>query len=203
MKNIKLFKVTEVVDLEGRKNVPCNWFVIWRERPLFGCNGSLGLDYADVIAPGHDDDGEAAAEELFTEEEAKAFARFARRLQINASIEPATLPLPKDTQSFQMRIEMRGYQLAVLKVKDEAGRELPFAVSCWDDPPLHPVEAALRQLVAMGLVVETGERRHGQPVYFAVPEDKLAPEQKRGLAEFRQEAGGVALTTIRKTGGRL
>ena len=43
----RLFEVTEVVDLisAGRKNVRCHWFVIQRERPLFGPNGSLQPAY--------------------------------------------------------------------------------------------------------------------------------------------------------------
>ena len=64
---IKLFEVTEVVDLSaGRKNSHCRWFVILRKSPLFGPNGSLQPDYLDVITAGaHDQDCEFAADEFF------------------------------------------------------------------------------------------------------------------------------------------
>ena len=145
---IRLFEVLEAADLEivGRENVRCHWFVIQRKRPLFGPNGSLQPDYRGVIsAGGHAD----VAEEFFTFDEATTFAEIARtRLDFHVTIEPVKLPIANSRKSFGALLEARADRLTkraaqlgvefngaidMLLLDDGAGNELDFVVCCYDE----------------------------------------------------------------------
>jgi hypothetical protein len=99
---VELFKVySRVDDLHGYKNVCIAWFVVERDRPLFGAGGALGCPYARGIV-GYDPGDEyrhyceGAVEELFTADEAQSLVEWLRdhRNDATATIEPAELPIP-------------------------------------------------------------------------------------------------------------
>jgi hypothetical protein len=102
MKHVRLFHVySDVNHHRGYKNVRFQWFVHKREKPLFGKDGLLGIEYRDVI---EDYDttsmryyAEDAVEELFTEDEAKAFVEFVKTLgDETATVESVKLPMPNN-----------------------------------------------------------------------------------------------------------
>jgi hypothetical protein len=93
----ELFSVrSEIANMHGYKNVTIEWFVDRRAQPLFGENGSLGVEYGRVIM-NYDatDYAELAVEEMFTKDEAEALQAFlrAKRNDATAIIEPAKLPI--------------------------------------------------------------------------------------------------------------
>jgi hypothetical protein len=102
----ELFYVTaRITNLHGYKNVYVIWFVAERARPLFGPDGSLGIPYERVITDYNATDEsrhycEGAVEELFTDDEAKAFVEFLRTHRDDAyrqiEIVPHSLPIARN-----------------------------------------------------------------------------------------------------------
>ena len=81
---------------------------------------------------------------IFTPDEAKAFAKFARtRLHIRVKIKPAKLPISNDSKSFETLLAERGY-LDMLVLHDDAGNELDFAVACYDEDAQEGVTEHMR-----------------------------------------------------------
>jgi hypothetical protein len=103
MLNVKLFHITSrAANLHGYKDVPLEWFVRARERPLlFGVGGSLNVTYSQAISNYDKDDhgsayAELALEEFFTDDEAKALVDWlaAHRPRYSATtVKRAKLPI--------------------------------------------------------------------------------------------------------------
>ena len=104
MSNIKLFRLRSQGELHGYRDVPINWFVDHRSHPLFGINGSLGVEARDLIADYDPSDGVYGTDyldECFTEDEAKAFTAWLKQhRKTDAAILPVKLPIPNDRFPF-------------------------------------------------------------------------------------------------------
>jgi hypothetical protein len=131
----KLFELHSVVDnLRGYKNVPISFFVHKRPQQLFGKDGSLGVEYRDVITdydPTCDDTvvyAELALEELFTEEEARPFIEWARthRDDTTAKMEEAKLPLENNIMGIGAVPVGGGTDFLMISSVDDY--DLPFEV---------------------------------------------------------------------------
>ena len=104
----ELFQIkTTRANFRGYKNVMFWWFVETRDKKLFGPDGSLGVEYRDVIADYEPDPdsgpyAEGAVEELFTAAEAKAFVEYLNRYPegSNTTAERYDLPMPKNMAGF-------------------------------------------------------------------------------------------------------
>jgi hypothetical protein len=122
-------------NLRGYKDVTIRWFVERRGNKLFGPGGSLGVAYQDVIKdydPDHDGGpyAEDALEELFTESEAKAFAKF-----LNAHRSNQYADHEIDTEWFPIPNNLAGYGANALGgscdnlcISDAADYDLPFKI---------------------------------------------------------------------------
>ncbi len=134
---IKLFHIhSRTNNLRGYKDVPIDWFVEKRERPLFGPNGSLGVAYQEVIekydARQHDY-AEMALEGYFTEAEAGAFVDWVRahRNDDTAMVEQKSLPIANNIMGF-IAIPVGGGQ-DFLTISNSSDYDLPFKVCGYFD----------------------------------------------------------------------
>jgi hypothetical protein len=130
----ELFHVrSKIANMHGFKNVAIVWFVDMRAQPLFGENGSLGVEYGHVITNYDATDrdfccAELAVEEMFTKDEAEAFQAFvrAKRNDATATIEPAKLPIANNIMGYGAIPTGGGPDF--LMIGDRPDYDLPFKV---------------------------------------------------------------------------
>jgi hypothetical protein len=137
MTDIRLFQIHSRANLRGFRNVPIDWFVVRRERPLFGPCGSLGVEVCDLIQDYmggyHGYDAADRLGEYFTETEARAFVDWVRvhRNDDTATIEQANLPIANCSMAFNA-IPVGGEQ-DFLMIGEAADYDLPFTVDGYFD----------------------------------------------------------------------
>jgi hypothetical protein len=136
----KLFTVRSSITLHGFRNVPVGWFVLKRERHLFGPNGSLGVGVRDLLpnygGNHHGYDSADALEEYLTESEAETFSDWVLTYRQTATgVEPVQFPIMLEGNTILGSIGSTavGGETGFLTISRSPDYALPFKVEGYFD----------------------------------------------------------------------